>query len=324
MAQTGQTHVPVLEKMEIADILDTAIRLYRHNFLPLLEIIAIPYSLLLAMQLIVSYQFNSLTVSESADIPWSAVATMIPVVLLLIAAWIVLYPLTEGALAFAVSEAYLGRRTSVASAYRRVWPLVWRLLLTMILVFLATSTGTMFCIIPGIVLWIWFILTTPIIALEDTWGTGAVSRSYQLVQGHGWRVFGTYLLLLALVGVATYAIAIPAQFGVLAVAAALGETYLPMAGLVAGAITGVGQIVVRPVLMIAIVLIYYDLRIRKEGFDLVMLAEAMEASSPTGAPAYEPGGFRPGTVELPPQPKKQASLPPRPDEPEEGLPPPPG
>jgi len=46
--------------------------------------------------------------------------------------------------------------------------------------------------------------------------------------------------------------------------------------LVQTAVTGVAQIVLSPLLIIADILLYYDFRIRKEGFDLEMLSRAFE------------------------------------------------
>ncbi len=321
MAQTGQTQVPVLEKMEIADILDAAIRLYRHNFLVLLEIAAAVQVVILAGYLILIWAgLGPIMMTPSEEVPWASLLGMIPAILVLAFAGIILYPLSEGALAFAVSEMYLGRRISALDAYQRIAPLLWRLLVTMILVGLAVGLGSIFCLVPGILCYVWFCVSTPVVAVERRAGPDAMSRSHNLVSGHGWRVFGTLLLLYLIVSVASYAITLVPNLVVMLV---LSESYPLLAQSLAQGISSVAQILVRPVLMIGFVLIYYDLRIRKEGFDLVMLAEAMESSSRGDAVAYEPGGFRPASLEPPPEPEKQAPLPPRPGEPEEGLPPPP-
>ena len=137
MTETRPTRVPVLEKMEIADILDTAIRLYRHNFVPLLEIVAIVQIVVLAGNLVMTWLFwGSVMTTSGEEVPWGALARAAPIALVWIGALIILFPLSEAALAFATSEFYLGRRISVIEAYRRMWPLAWRLLLTMFLVYL--------------------------------------------------------------------------------------------------------------------------------------------------------------------------------------------
>ena len=319
MAEARPSQVPILAKMEIADILDAAIRLYRHNFLLLLEIVAVVQLVVLAGSLVMTWLFfGSLMGTSGEEVPWAAIADNAPLFLVCVAGMIILLSLGQGALAFAISEAYLGRRISVAEAYRRMWPLVWRLLLTMILVGLATATGLIFCIIPAFILMVWFAITTPIVAIERIWGPEAMRRSYDLISGHGWRVFATLLLLYLIVVVATYAIyALPA-FGIMML---LGESNPLVAQSLSQAVQTVANIIVQPVVMIGIVLIYYDLRIRKEGFDLMMLAQAMEASSPGAGRDWRPEGFRPASVELPPRPEDQPPLPPKPGQSEEGLPP---
>jgi hypothetical protein len=92
-----------------------------------------------------------------------------------------------------------------------------------------------------------------------------------------WRILGTYLLLsllvLVLTFVPTYAIntaisifvSDPADFA-LQQSLALLSAY-------------VVQILVQPINLITFTLLYYDTRVRKEGYDLHMLAQQHEASA---------------------------------------------
>ncbi len=209
MSETTAREVPLLQKMEIADILDTAIRLYRHNFTLFMEIVAVVQVFLMAIYVIGMWAVSQTVMTTGGEeIPWLALLGLGPIGLLYIGGWILLFPVSEGALAFAVSETYLGRRISVLEAYRRMWPLIWRLLGTMILVSIVMSLGTGMCLIPGLLVWVWFAITTPIVALERSWGPTAMDRSYRLVSGHWWRVLGALLLLQLIIIVATVAISI--------------------------------------------------------------------------------------------------------------------
>lgn len=296
------SEVPILHKMEIADLIDAAIRLYRHNFWPLLEIVAVVYGPLMVVQIIAQYLFfNQVLTTGDEQVPWAALLTAIPVVLVLVAAWIVLFPISEGALAVGISDIYLGRPISLGSAYRRIWPLWWKLLLTMLLVSIVVSVGTIFCLVPGLLFWIWFLATTPIVAIETQWGADAMRRSYNLVSGHGWRVFGTWLLLSLMVAVASYAVALPVN---LVLSFTLLQTHPALAQTLIQAINAVLQIVIRPVAMIGIVLIYYDLRIRKEGFDLVTMAQDLYRQAPPAQQALTAQPLFSTEVELPPRPEE--------------------
>ena len=312
MTDTNQQRVPLLQKMEIADILDTAIRLYRQNFTLFMEIVAVVQVFLMAIYVIGMWAATqTIMTTGGEEIPWQALLGLGPLGLLYIGGWILLFPLSEAALAFAVSEAYLGRRISVLEAYRRMWPLIWRLLGTMILVSIVISLGIGMCLIPGILVWVWFAITTPIVALERSWGPTAMDRSYRLVSGHWWRVLGTLLLLQLILIVVTLAISLPAM---LAVMLLLSESDPLLAQSLMTAIQTITNIVVRPVLMIGVVLIYYDLRIRKEGFDLVTLTQALERSRGEGAGEEKPAASQPSERELPPAPDTLVALPPRPNE----------
>jgi len=312
MSETTSGQVPLLQKMEIADILDTAIRLYRHNFTLFMEIVAVVQVFLMAIYMIGMWAVSQTVMTTAGEeIPWEILLGLGPIGLLYIGGWILLFPVSEGALAFAISETYLGRRISVLEAYRRMWPLIWRLLGTMILVSIVISLGTGMCLIPGLLVWVWFAITTPIVALERSWGPTAMDRSYRLVSGHWWRVFGALLLLQLIIIVATVAVsAVP----VVAVMLLFGESSPLLTQSLTTAIQTIGNIVVRPVLMIGTVLIYYDLRIRKEGFDLVMLTQALERSRGDGVGEEQPSASQPSGRELPPAPDTPVPLPPRPDQ----------
>ncbi len=297
MSDTTSEQVPLLQKMEIADILDTAIRLYRHNFTLFMEIVAVVQVFLMAIYMIGMWVVSQTVMTTGGEeIPWQALLGLGPLGLLYIGGLLLLFPVSEAALAFAISETYLGRRISVLDAYRRMWPLIWRLLGTMILVSIVISLGAGMCLILGLLVWVWFAITTPIVALERSWGPTAMDRSYRLVSGHWWRVLGTLLLLQLIIIVATVAIsAVP----VVAVMLLFGESNPLLAQSLTTAIQTITNIVVRPVLMIGTVLIYYDLRIRKEGFDLVTLTQALERSRGGDAGEEKPTASQPSDRELP-------------------------
>lgn len=283
--------------MEIADLLDAALRLYRHNFLALLEIAAVVYVPLAVIAIVIQYLAFSLMLGAGEEVPVAALSGLGLFCLIYLAASSLLYPLGQGALATGISEVYLGRKISLRRAYRRVWPLWWKLLLTMILVGLVTGVGTLFCLVPGVVFWIWFIAATPIVAIEQLWGPEAMSRSYNLVTGHGWRVFGTLLLLGLMLAIVYFAVLLPANIVV-----QLIFVMSPVLGQIVSQIIGaVLQTVFGPVAMIAVVLIYYDLRIRKEGFDLVMMAQELQRQVP-GRPEAVPESLFTSGVPLPPRP----------------------
>ena len=99
----------------------------------------------------------------------------------------------------------------------------------------------------------------------------AISRSFALVRGSFWRVFGIRALGVLVAGLVSSAVSVPFTIGgeVLgitaeSVGAALGAAVLTAVG---GAI---GQIITAPFTAGIVVLLYTDRRIRAEAFDLVL------------------------------------------------------
>jgi hypothetical protein len=111
--------------------------------------------------------------------------------------------------------------------------------------------------------------------LEDARGMPSLQRSRGLVTGHGWHVFGTLFLTGLGTSIATMVLAVPVSVGAVAVATYRPEL-LPHAQLVSQCVQQVIGVFLGPVFMIVQTLTYYDLRIRKEGFDLQMMAAAIE------------------------------------------------
>ena len=128
-----------------------------------------------------------------------------------------------------------------------------------------------FFILPGVVLLCGLLLSFPSLVLEPgSSPTGALSRSWSLTRGSRWRMFGllvtmALLLYVPLVGLgAVAAVVLPG--GLLGVAP----------GMLTLAVVGVVQILLYPLFYCVLTVAYYDLRVRKEGFDLEVLASTLQ------------------------------------------------
>jgi predicted Abi (CAAX) family protease len=111
---------------------------------------------------------------------------------------------------------------------------------------------------------------------EDLGPIRGLGRSWNLVRGQWWRTFGILLLVVIMQSVIGYALGF--LFGLIAVAVTSGDVQLAV---VAVGSTILGALV-SPITTIAVVLLYFDLRVRKEGLDLDQLAQQ---TSPGPAPA---------------------------------------
>lgn len=152
------------------------------------------------------------------------------------------------ALLSAADDASKGDPISVGSAFDRAsarvtWEAAWANLVSGWLILGGLVAG----IAPGIVFGIWFCLTDVAVVLEGRRDLGAIKRSQGLVRGHAWKAAG-----LLLVGV--LASALPGAF--------VREAVRGIAG---GFLAGLMGIFATPFQYAVQVLLYYDLKARKEG-----------------------------------------------------------
>jgi hypothetical protein len=116
--------------------------------------------------------------------------------------------------------------------------------------------------------------------VENTGLFAAMGRSWRLVQGRWWRTFFILLLVFVLNYVVSLALGAFLYLGQVLLTLLLSP-YIALA-IYEGAVVLVSALV-NPVLLIAIVLIYFDLRIRKEALDLFQLAQQVAVAPPAPA-----------------------------------------
>jgi hypothetical protein len=299
--------------MSTAQVLDRTFQLYRRNFVLFAGIAALPPALKLAMDLL------SLLVGSSNKMGVAAVSGL--GVVLLAIAYLCGAVLAAAASTYAVSLVHLERPASIGGSYRTISPYFWRLVgiafviglmmagiaIVIVIPFvLSAATGSsaafsagfgvlgFLALIVGVFLMVHlyarFSLATAACVVEKLSVTESIQRSRTLTKGESGRIW----LVLILTIVLTYALALALMIpgGVMM---AMGKQG---AGLVAGTVVlYVGQflatLLAAPILTISLVLIYYDLRVRKEAFDLQVMMESVGVAQPGQAQAQAAGGSAP-------------------------------
>jgi hypothetical protein len=139
-----------------------------------------------------------------------------------------------------------------------------------------------------------------VVELKTAWQS--LTRSWRLSQGTRGRIFVLYLLIVALSMVATMiSYFLAAMVAVVASLAGHGSAVALVATIFAGivyVVVSIGaQIAIVPVSWIALVLFYYDQRIRKEGYDIEWMMQAAGLTQPpsTAPPAGGTEAFGPVT-----------------------------
>jgi len=248
----------ILRPLSVGEILDVSFTLYRRHF-PTLGTIAVLCSGLPVLL--------SLYIEASGG-----VLQNLPLTLVYYVAFTVLSSIATAATVFVVSESYLGRPLTAASALRRATPLLGRLIVCSLLFAIVVGFGFLFFIFPGIVLLCGLLLAFPSLVLEPGISpTGALSRSWSLTRGSRLRMLGLVVTIVILLYVPIVALGAIATV-VLPDSGTAGLT----PGLVILAVVGVLQMLLYPLLYCVLTVAYYDLRVRKEGFDLEVLASTLQ------------------------------------------------
>jgi hypothetical protein len=103
--------------------------------------------------------------------------------------------------------------------------------------------------------------------VEGKKGTKALGRSWRLAKGHFWRLFGTLILAGLMAGIIASVLAIPGNL----VADVIGPQGWPVRALG----DSLAAVLTTPFTTLITVLLYFDLRIRKEAFDLEVMAQEL-------------------------------------------------
>jgi MFS family permease len=243
--------------MGLGEILDTAFRLLRDHAALLLSIgltMTIPTELL-------SRMFADPTAHDASAL----IATGIGFGLFIM----VVSPIVTAAITHAVSESYLGRTATYGESLRLGFRLLMPLVGTAFLMILIMIPALLLLVIPAIYLMLSYMLVNQVIVLEGLTGWKALERSRALTKGNLLRVLAVYLVSMILMSVVS-------------VALGLVTSRIPYAGI---AINAVVQGVMTAYMSAAFVVLYFEIRCRKEAFDLQHLSEQVGQAIPQTATA---------------------------------------
>lgn len=248
--------VPVLRPLSLGEILDTSFGIYRQLFSSLLLVSVATQSVPLALGVFVQ------TAGGAAQQPalW----------MLSVGLTLVLGAVGTAASTFLVAETYLGATLSAQEAFLRSTPFMGRLIGASLLVSLMAGIGALLLLVPGIIAICGLLVTTSALVLEDIKSPiAAMGRSWALTEGFRLRIFGALVVVFLLFVIPWIAV------GAFVAAASAGDVTEEILMLGVTIVQSVLQILVYPFFYVLTTVLYYDLRVRKEGFDLEMLATSV-------------------------------------------------
>jgi hypothetical protein len=223
--------------------------------------------------------------------------------------------LASSATAYAVSMVHLGKTTTISESYSRIKPIFLRILWLLCVVVVLTvgplilfyalivgfslavpllvrSVGVavgmlalvVFLIglvgILGSLVWCFYAVCRYALAvtactLEKLPARAALIRTKFLTYGRKWSILGIIILTWLLSFVLTYVLQLPALLASSTVVMS-ARAHMSIAATIWLYIAGfLGETLAGPIITIALVLVYYDQRVRKEAFDLQLMMEAV-------------------------------------------------
>ena len=245
----GPAGAPALRALSIGEILDTSFNLYRRHF-GALAVIVLVCSLA---------PFALLAYILATGMTWAA----LPLILVYGLATLILGAVATGATVYVISESYLGRSITAREAFERVQPRIGAVLVCSMMLGLIMMIGFVMLFFPGVIFGCGLAVAVQAVVLEPSQtASTALSRSWELTKGGKWRIFGLVLTAFILISIPSAALG-----GIAALAHAPDWLAAVLKNLV--------QMFLSPFLYCVLTVAYYDFRVRKEGFDLELLAASL-------------------------------------------------
>jgi hypothetical protein len=275
---------PRLRLLSIGDLLDESVRLYRRNWIRLVTIAAIITVPLTVLELAFAFlsasvfSFRSSFYSPSYGDPTTRwlIGQSGQIILSLIS--VGLNGIMLGALVLVAGQSYLGRPVSTGQAYRlalRRFRVMIGTFILFLLILLLLLVATLFPCVgwlggPSAIVFMMVNLSAlivPVIMLESRGVLASLRRSWLLSKSQFWRILlilvVLYLFNMVLVGGPTWVIAI----------LVIALTNNPaMLSFVTVGMSTVVSLIFTPIWGVCVTLLYYDARVRREAFDLALIA----------------------------------------------------
>jgi len=249
----------------LGEILSEAFRIYKENAAKLLIIVAVivvPLSFISAagVRLLGEPKLHRVgtTIEYSRSFGVTVAALLIGA-----AIGVITWAILQAAMLRGAAQATIGDPVDVEASYRWGLRRFGSVLLLAILVGIVVVLGFILLIIPGIIFLVFLSVSEPALIVENRRGTEAMSRSWNLVRGHFWHALVVILVAAIITGVVQ---------GILT--AIGGDNWF-----VRWIFTAIAQIITAPFTALVTVLLYLDLRARKEALTADRLRTELASST---------------------------------------------
>jgi hypothetical protein len=295
---------PMLRPLGVGDVLDRTFTVYRSKPLLFIGLSAISYLVLVLVFIVLAVvifagalaAFARQATTPSPELLAGAAVGIIGFVLVAVVVAILFVSAQAASLVHAAARRYLAKDVTIGESFRAGLSASGRLFVAGILVFLAIialwavlfilaaftnqflafALAFVVAIVATFYLGSSWLVAPVVVVLEKMGPISALGRAWRLSDGHRWRIIGIQFLLLILNVVLSVLIA--GLFGGLAATGGQQGAQVGVTNVVQGIVNFASTIIWAPVEWIAFTVLYYDLRVRKEAFDLQLAAEALPQS----------------------------------------------
>jgi hypothetical protein len=238
-----------------SEIIDSSFNILRQNYGDFVTAAAVMYLPVLAIALLfpldtqVASFFSGTTLITRAVFPFF---------------WV---NLTNAAMSVLTSQIFRGEAPDIRAALLHTFQRALPLTIVAVLLYVLAGIGFVFLIIPGFYVIARWGVSITVVALEPTGINESFARADRLSEGNRMHYLGALLLVIVLYTIAAITLGFASGLG----SALLHTTAV---AIVTGALL---SIFLQPVMGVVQALLYFDMRIRNEGYDLQLMSEQLGA-----------------------------------------------
>lgn len=288
--------IRTLRPLGLGDIFDEAFDLYKDNFLFLLlvtVVAAVPLKVALGLiEFRFLRDFHGLGGIFGGDVPdvtqvFAVFGALAGALALLAPVYAIGLGLQIAALASATSARYLGMAFTLRDSYRVPLRRVGPLALSALLYGVFLALGACVCYVGIVVPLTLLAFSAHTFAVEEqsSWQFWRpLARSRSLAQGEAGRIFGALSVMGIVYAIVSVGIQLPFTYALHALLGSIPGAHSLLGGtagsrgmsgeaqIIAQIGDGITDLLMMPFLVCVLTVLYYDLRVRKEAFDIEMLA----------------------------------------------------
>lgn len=272
-------YIEFKKQRELGDVLTDTFAFLRTQFKPFFNTyfkILGPYLLAMVLSLVLyiyyaGNSFNFILLDAGGEVENLAVVFGLGAIYVL--AMVVVYTLSQSTVLHYVKSYANGQgQIDFNTIKKEVYQSFWSFIGLGILVGLSVLVGFIFCILPGIYLYVPLALSFSIMVFNRMGASDAYGYSFTLVKDEWWITFATLFVIGIIVGVANYAFSLPAQiYQIVKMGIFSGEVdaesmfsvFKDPIYILLNVVSTVGQFLMNLISVIAGVFIYFNLNEKK-------------------------------------------------------------